>query len=200
MKNILAIMEEYGFEVPEEKKKDFEKAVLDNYKTVADYEKQTEKLSKANDTIKANDDAMKDLQSKIEEFKDVDVSALNNRIKELETEKSTIESDYQSKLADRDFNDILKDGITSVGGRNAKAITALLDLEALKSSKNQKEDVANALKALTEADDSKMLFGETEPQPKGNITPIGVVTNSGPTEDDAAMRQAMGLPPVKKGE
>lgn len=42
MKNIFEIMKEYGLEVAEDKKKDFEKLVLDNYKTVSDYETQAE--------------------------------------------------------------------------------------------------------------------------------------------------------------
>ena len=62
MKNILEIMKDYGIEVPEDKKKDFEKSVLENYKTVADYNKQVESLNKANETIKSNDTAMKELQ------------------------------------------------------------------------------------------------------------------------------------------
>ena len=62
MKNIFEIMKEYGLEVPEDKKTDFEKAVLENYKTVKDYEKQVEKLNEANETIKSNDTAMKDLR------------------------------------------------------------------------------------------------------------------------------------------
>ena len=41
MKNIFEIMKEYGLEVPEDKKKDFEKAVLENYKTQTDYDNQT---------------------------------------------------------------------------------------------------------------------------------------------------------------
>ena len=44
MKNIFEIMKEYGLEVPEDKKKDFEKTVLENYKTVSDYDTQAEKL------------------------------------------------------------------------------------------------------------------------------------------------------------
>ena len=44
MKNIFDIMKEFGIEVPEDHKKDFEKAVLENYKTMADYDKQTEKV------------------------------------------------------------------------------------------------------------------------------------------------------------
>lgn len=195
MKNILDIMKEYGLEVPADKQKDFEKAVLENYKTVTDYTNQTEKLAKANATIEANDTAVKDLQGKLEEFKDIDVSGLNQRIKELETEKETIESDYQSKLADRDFNDLLKDSISAVNGRNTKAIAALLDMDALKTSKNQKEDIAAALKTLAEAEDSKMLFGEPEPNPVGTGNIIGQVQKSSSDAGDAAMRAVMGLPP-----
>lgn len=55
-------MKEYGLEVAEDKKNDFEKSVLENYKIVTDYDNQTKKLDAANDTIKANDTAMKDLQ------------------------------------------------------------------------------------------------------------------------------------------
>lgn len=195
MKNIFDIMKEYGMEVPEEKHKDFEKAVLENYKTVTDYDNQTEKLNKANETIKANDAAMNDLKKELEGFKDVDVTALNQRITDLETEKASIKKEYENKIADRDFNDILKDSIAAVKGRNAKAIMALLDTDVLKASKNQKEDIAEALKALSEAEDSKMLFGEPE-TPAGSGNPIGTVTRGGSQGSDAAMRAAMGLPPA----
>lgn len=201
MKNIFDIMKEFGIEVPEDHKKDFEKAVLENYKTMADYDKQTEKLNKANDTIKASDTAMKDLQTKLDEYKDVDVSALNQRITDLETEKGNIESDYQKKLAERDFNDLIKDGIAAAHGKNVKAITALLDTETLMQSKNQKEDIAAAIKTLTEAEDSKMLFGDAiEIAGKGN--PIGDIGGGKLTpeeKEEADCRAAMGLPPVGEG-
>lgn len=199
MKNIFEIMKEYGLEVPEDKKKDFEKAVLENYKTMTDYDNQTRKLDAANDTIKANDTAMKDLQDKLDGFKDVDVSGLNQRIKDLETEKTNIQKDYDAKIADRDFNDLVKESIAAVNGKNPKAITALLDVETLKASKNQKEDIATALKALTEKEDSKMLFGEPEPNPVGTGNLIGQVRGGNSTSaDEAAMRAAMGLPPVQE--
>ena len=201
MKNIFDIMKEFGIEVPEDHKKDFEKAVLENYKTMADYDKQTEKLNKANDTIKASDTAMKDLQAKLDEYKDVDVSALNQRITDLETEKGNIESDYQKKLAERDFNDLIKEGIAAAHGKNVKAITALLDTETLMQSKNQKEDIAAAIKTLTEAEDSKMLFGDAiEIAGKGN--PIGDIGGGKLTpeeKEEADCRAAMGLPPVGEG-
>lgn len=199
MKNIFEIMKEYGLEVPEDKKKDFEKAVLENYKTMTDYDNQTRKLDAANDTIKANDTAMKDLQDKLDGFKDVDVSGLNQRIKDLETERTNIQKDYDARIADRDFNDLVKESIAAVNGKNPKAITALLDVETLKASKNQKEDIATALKALTEKEDSKMLFGEPEPNPVGTGNLIGQVRGGNSTSaDEAAMRAAMGLPPVSE--
>ena len=196
MKNIFEIMKEYGLEVAEDKKNDFEKSVLENYKIVTDYDNQTKKLDAANDTIKANDTAMKDLQDKLDGFKDVDVSGLNQMIKNLQTEKENIQKDYDAKIADRDFNDLVKESIAAVNGRNAKAITALLDVDTLKASKNQKEDIAAALKALAEAEDSKMLFGEPDPKPAGTGNLIGKVRKSEPSADDASMRAAMGLPPV----
>lgn len=196
MKNILTIMKEFGIELPEDRQKDFEKAVLENYRTVNDYENQKSKLDKANETLQANDTAISDLKKQLEGFKDVDVTALNQRIIDLEAEKGTIKTEYENKLADRDFNDLLKEGISTVKGRNAKAITALLDLDALKASKNQKEDLTTALKSLTEAQDSKMLFGEPDPNPVGTGNIIGQVQKSTGNTEEAAMRAAMGLPPV----
>lgn len=201
MKNIFDIMKEFGIEVPEDHRKDFEKAVLENYKTVTDYEKQTDKLNKANETIKANDTAMKDLQTKLDEYKDVDVSALNQRISDLETEKGNIESDYQKKMSERDFNDLIKESIAAAHGKNVKAITALLDTETLMQSKNQKEDIAAAIKTLTEAEDSKMLFGDAI-EITGKGSPIGDVGGGKLTpeeKEEADCRAAMGLPPAGEG-
>lgn len=159
----LEILKAHGIEVPKDKEEAVTKAVSENYKTAAEYETLNGELDKANKTIAANDTAMKDLQGRLAEFKDVDVTKLNERIKTLETEKQTIESDYKRQLEERDFDDIVKDAITTAKGRNVKAIKALLDIDELKKSKNQKDDVAAAIKGLTEAEDSKMLFGESVP-------------------------------------
>ena len=190
MKNILTILKELGIEVPKEKESDLDKAVAENYKTVSDYDNQKEKLDAANDTIKANDTAIKDLQAKLDGFKDVDVSGLKQRITDLETEKENIKNDYDAKIADRDFDDLVKESIAAVKGKNVKAITALLDVDALKASKNQKEDIASALKALTEADDSKMLFGDPEPNPAGTGNLIGQVQKT-PGQSTDTLKDAL---------
>lgn len=137
-----------------------------------------------------------DLKKDLGEFKDVDVSGLQKKIEDLENDIKTKDATHQQEISDRDFNDLLKESIAAVKGKNAKAITALLDVDTLKTSKNQKEDISAALKALTEKEDSKMLFGEPDPNPVGTGNLIGQVRKNAPSADDAAMRAAMGLPPV----
>lgn len=189
MKNIFEIMKDFGLELPEDKKKDFEKTVLENYKTVSDYEVQQEKLKTAEGKVTT-------LTESLDKFKDVDVDELHTTIENLKTDLENKDKEVADRLAERDFNDLIKESIAAVKGKNPKAITALLDLDVLKASKNQKEDVANALKALTEAEDSKMLFGDSKSTPAGMGNPIGTVTIGGSKENDASMRAAMGLPPV----
>lgn len=124
------------------------------------------------------------LNKDLEEFKDADVSGLQNKITNLENDIKTIEATHQQEISDRDFNDLLKESISSAKGLNPKAITSLLDVDTLKASKNQKEDIAAALKALTEKEDSKMLFGEPEPNPVGTGNLIGLVSRSNTSQVD----------------
>ena len=190
MKNIFEIMKEYELEVPEDKKKDFEKAVLENYKTVSDYETQAEKL-------KTTEGKVETLTESLEKFKDVNVDELNSTINTLKTDLANKDQELKDKLADRDFNDLLKDSIATAKGRNATAITACLDVDTLKASKNQKEDIAAALKALSEREDCKMLFGDPDPEYVGTGDPIGTVTRTGGASGATdMMRDIMGLPPT----
>lgn len=191
MKNIFEIMKDYGLEVPEDKKKDFEKAVLENYKTAADYEKQTDKVTNLTEQLNEAKDAMK-------KFEGVDPEGLKNQIADLNQKLTDKETEYQNKLADRDFQDSVKSMIAKYKGKNEKAIMALLDMETLKASKNQNEDLENAFKTLVEAEDSKMLFGESDAMKLGSGDLLGTVTKGGNVDNDAALRAVMGLPPLTK--
>lgn len=197
MKNIEAILKEAGLEVTAEQLAAIDKAVKENYKTVADYDKQKEKLD-------ASEDKVKTLTESLEKFKDVDPEALTQTIADLKKELETKDAEYAGKIADRDFEDVLKDAIGAAKGKNAKAIRALLDLDALKASKNQKDDVAAAVKALTEADDSAFLFAKDdgdEPDDAdtgagvvGKADVIGTVKGGGGDNFLAGLRSSMGLP------
>lgn len=163
-----------------------------------DLETAQEDLKNEKTKTSAHESTIKDLKKDLEEFKDADVSGMKKKIEDLEADIKTKDADHQKEIADRDFNDLLKESITASKGRNAKAITALLDVDTLKASKNQKEDIAAALKVLTEAEDSKMLFGEPEANPVGTGNIIGQVRKMESGTDDAALRAAMGLPPVQE--
>lgn len=193
MKNYEKILSDAGVELTDEQKTVVFKEMGENYKTIADWQKQHDKVQTLETTLKETRD-------KLKEFDGVDVAALNQEITNLEADLEKKDAEYQNQIADRDFQDTLKEAIVSAKGKNAKAITALLDVDTLKASKNQKEDIATALKTLAEAEDSKMLFGEPEPNIVGTGNPIGTVTKTGDQNGDAAMRAVMGLPPIPNTE
>ena len=182
-------------------------------KTLDMYHKEHDPVQKELDTVKANlvveqekvkthEGTIEGLKNDLKEFNDADVSGMKQKIEDLEKDIKAKDADYQKQIADRDFNDVLKDSINAAHGKNVKAITALLDVDALKTSKNQKEDVTAAIKALSEAEDSKMLFGEPDPTVIGTGDPIGDVGGKGMTaeqKEDADCRAAMGLPPLNEG-
>ena len=69
MKNIYDILKDFGLEVPEDKKADFDKAWKENYRTKAEYEKATSQR----DEYKTSLDTV---NAKLKEFEGVDVQHL----------------------------------------------------------------------------------------------------------------------------
>jgi len=72
-------------------------------------------------------------------------------------------SDHKNQLAQMVFERTLGEEIARAGGRNAKAIAALLDMDALKESENQQDAIEKALEALKR--DSRYLFEGDVPPP-----------------------------------
>lgn len=94
-------------------------------------------------------------------FEGVDVAELQGRISTLNTDLGNLKADYEKKIADRDFEDLVKEAVAGAGGRSVKAVMAELDIEALKASKNQKEDVQKAVDKCKEI--NAWMFGINEP-------------------------------------
>ena len=86
---------------------------------------------------------------------------MQGKITGLTNDLATKETDYQNKLADMEFTSKLESAITATGAKNAKAVKALLDIDILKSSKNQDADIKTALEACQKEND--YLFGASEP-------------------------------------
>lgn len=144
-------------------------------KPFADYESIKEQLQTAKDGLKA--------------FEGVDVAQLQGEITKLQGQLTEKDTEWQSKLDAMAFEGKIKDAITNAKGKNAKAIAALLDMDALKASKNQDADIKTALEALQK--DSGYLFGDdTTPAPYAGGTGTG---GNGAYSDEDALRAAMGL-------
>ena len=134
-------------------------------------------------------------EASLETFKDVDPAELNKTIADLKDELKTKDDTYAAEKAEREFNAKLEGVITELGGKNPKAITALIDRDALMQSKNQDADIKTAFESLKEKE--AYLFGSTEPinnpvAPTGGGTPGAVDANT------ASLRTAMGLGVEKK--
>ena len=160
MKNIHEILKSYDIEIPADKKAEFDKAVLENYKTVAE----AEKLRTARDTYKSQLD---DATQKLEGFKGVNVEELQGKITALTDNLASQKAAFDKQLDDRDFDDMLNAAIIGSKAKNVKAVRALLDLEALKTSKNQSADIEAALKKVKEEND--YLFTSEEPIDNGQF-------------------------------
>jgi len=135
------------------------------------------------DNYKAQLDTAKE---SLDKFKDVDVDGMNEQIAKLKDDLKAKDEEYAAKEADRMFTDSVRAAIKAAGGRNDKAVMALLDLEALKASKNQTEDIKKALDAAKESD--AYLFGADEP-----INNPVAGTGSGKGSSLSAVARAMGL-------
>lgn len=158
---------------------------------VQDELKQTkDDLEKEQGEVKSQNTTITGLKKDLEEFKDADVSGMKQKIANLEKDIKDKDDAHAKAIADRDFNDLLNNSISDAKGLNAKAITALLDLDTLKASKNQKEDIAAAIKSLSEAEDSKMLFGEQQPTVVKRGNPIGKI-GAEDGEEKASLKDAL---------
>ena len=127
-------------------------------KPFADYENIKTQLQTAKDGLKA--------------FESVDVNELKGQITKLQGDLTAKDNEMKAKLADLAFNGSLKEAITAAKGRSAKAISALLDVDALKASKNQEADIKAALEAVKK-ENGYLFEEETTPPPYAGGTGTG---------------------------
>ncbi len=86
---------------------------------------------------------------------------------------------HEAQMAELTFGNALSQAITQAKGRSVKAITALLDVDTLRSSEDQPKAIAEALEALKQ--ESGYLFDETQTPPPyawGTGAPTGAEEHS----------------------
>ena len=150
-------------------KKIFEGATDEQISTVlninsADIGAAKKKLEDERDSYKTQLDTA---TQKLEGFKDVNVEELKGQIATLTGDLASQKAAFEKQLADRDFDDLINGEIRSSKAKNVKAVRALLDLDAIRASKNQKDDIAAALQKTKE--ENGYLFESDEPIDNGTF-------------------------------
>lgn len=117
---------------------------------------------------------LEEANKSIESFKGMDIDGVKAAADEWKTKFEEAERTHAEKLAEMTFNGVLDTAISGAKGKNAKALRGLLDIEALKASSNQSDDIKAALDALKESD-GYLFDTDTPPVYAGGTggTPIG---------------------------
>lgn len=147
-------------------------------KPFADYDTIKNQLSEAQKTIKGFQD------------QGADIEEVRKSAKDWEDKYNKAIADHKKEMDDLAFDGILKDAIQTAKGRNDKAIRALLEVDTLKASKNQAEDIKTALEALKK-DNGYLFDDESTPPPYAFGT--GKPAGGKYSPDIAAIRAASGL-------
>ena len=148
-----------------------------------------ESIKQERDTYKTQLDTA---QATLKSFEGVNISELQGKISTLTTDLANKDAEYQKQLADRDFNDLLKSTAEGFKPRDIKAVMPFLDVEKLKSSKNQESDIKAAMEAVKK--DNGYLFQDVAiPRVVASTPgPGGEKTDDTRTQANNALRSILG--------
>ena len=182
---VFVILAKYGFPVII-KMVEGRKTYIDQSLEVArEANAQLSKLKQEGDALVAA------ANKELEEYKGMDIEGLRKSAADWQAKAEQAEKDADARVAAFQFDAKLDHAITAARGRNGKAIRALLDLDALRTSKDPDKDIAAALTAVQK--DNGYMF-DTAPTPPPLAAGTGSTTMIGGKDADTAMRKAMGLP------
>lgn len=145
MQNYEKILEELGIEIPEDKKADLKKKMSENYKTVADYNKQVEKK----DEYKTSLD---EVQSKLADLEKEDVDGLKTNITTL-TQELADEKEARAKEAKQtELRDKVKDFLSDKKFVNAITEDSIRSQMIQKLEEENGKNAEDVFKELTTKD------------------------------------------------
>lgn len=167
MKNIMQIIADAGLEVTDEQKTAIENAVKENYKTIADYEKQTRKVEtltqESNNWKTQYDEAKKTLDG----LDGKDFDAITRERDEWKTKAEKAEKEYKQQIEERDFNDVLTKALSGEKFSSDFAKTGIINMIKEKGLKREGEKILGLDDYLTELKESQkdafVADGKTPP-------------------------------------
>ena len=116
-----------------------------------------------------------------------DVTALNNKITQLETDKTNLTNELNTKVSQIQKAHAIESGVRDAKAKNIKAVMALLDMDKITYENGELSGITEQLDALKSGEDTSFLFGEAQAAP-----PSGTHVNNPPSGGNG------GNPPTSK--
>ncbi len=108
MKKLIETLRSLGIEVPEDKESEVKKKLSEYYKNVAEVEKTTKNLETDRDAWK---ERAENAEGILKKFEGIDPEKVQAELSDWKRKAEDAEKDYVEKLAQRDFEDALKEEI-----------------------------------------------------------------------------------------
>ena len=188
MQNYEQILAELGIEVPEDKKSDLKKKMSENYKTVADYDKQ----------VKKKDDykiSLDDVQTRLAELEKEDVDGLKAKITTL-TQELADEKEARAKEAKQtELRDKGKDFLSDKKFVNAITEDSIRSQMIQKLEEENGKNAEDVFKELTTKDGKPIenILVDEKKVPDVNIPSFTTKFNSGEQKKGTQKLREMSL-------
>lgn len=132
-----------------------------------------------------------DTQNALKAFDGVDVNDLKGQIANLTNQMQEKATEYEKELAERDFLDAIKTIAEEYNPRKLQSVMALMDMDALKASKNQQTDIKKEFDRLKESD--PWLFADKSvPRVTGRTDGINTEASGNNAKVNDAIRHLIG--------
>ena len=190
MQNYEQILAELGIEIPEEKKAELKKRHAENYKTVADYNKQVEKK----DEYKTSLD---DVQTRLAELEKEDVDGLKTKITTLTQELADEKEARVQEAKHTELRDKVKDFLSDKKFVNAPTEEFIRTQMLPKLEKENGKNSEDVFKELTTKDgkpiENILIDEKKAKEPKIDIPSFTSKFNSGEQKKGYQKLTAMSL-------
>lgn len=181
MKDIFKILSDFGFDISEDKKDEFKKTILENYKTINEFERLNEKINdletkntelqeKYNTDIQQRDTDLSDLKSQLEAAGSSQeaLNALQAKFETLSADYATAKSDYEQKLKKQNYEFLIKEAANGLNFSSNSAKKAFI-LDAIEKNLTVADGKLigfNDFVDLYKNNDADAFKPETPPEPE----------------------------------
>lgn len=123
MQNIIEILKANGLELTEEQQSAINKAVADNYKTVAEFDKKLNKVEAERDGLK---EQLEQVNNTLKTFDGVDLDSMKQQLADAQKKAEEAEKNYNAKLSEREFDDALNEALGAYSFSSEYAKSAIM--------------------------------------------------------------------------